>query len=235
MRNLILLAVVGAVAIAAPSPSETALAQATIDQRALNPLNPSQPGTAPAEKPASPAKPGTQRPAAPTAPTAPVAPAPPSVPKEPPPGPVIPPPIVVPTRPPEPPPPPPVNKDAQGTAAPAQGVNLRVTFGADSSDINPATDAAVRALTSAPDGSTFTVTSFAAGTPDDPSTARRLSLARGLAVRSVLINAGIASPRIYVRALGAASPEMAGGPADRVDILVTPPQQPPTPAPKANP
>jgi len=39
-------------------------------------------------------------------------------------------------------------------------------------------------------------------------------------VRSVLINEGIASIRIYVKALGATAPAIADGPADRADIVV---------------
>ena len=67
---------------------------------------------------------------------------------------------------------------------------------------------------------------YAAGSPEDPSTPRRLSLARALAARAVLINEGIASTRIYVRALGSAADD---GPADRVDLSAAPPA-PSTPA-----
>jgi len=58
---------------------------------------------------------------------------------------------------------------------------------------------------------------YAAGRPEDPSTARRLSLSRALAVRAALMADGISSNRIYVRALGA---QASDGPADRVDISV---------------
>ena len=37
----------------------------------------------------------------------------------------------------------------------------------------------------------FNVVAYAAGTPEDPSTARRLSLSRALAVRSALIADGV--------------------------------------------
>lgn len=53
---------------------------------------------------------------------------------------------------------------------------------------------------------------------DSPSQARRLSLSRALAARSKLIEQGVRSTRIDVRALGNKS---AGGPADRIDIIVT--------------
>lgn len=60
------------------------------------------------------------------------------------------------------------------------------------------------------------VMAYAAGTEDTESKARRKSLARGLAVRSYLIKAGVRSTRIDVRALGS---KAEGGPADRVDII----------------
>jgi outer membrane protein OmpA-like peptidoglycan-associated protein len=60
------------------------------------------------------------------------------------------------------------------------------------------------------------VMSYAAGTEDTESKARRKSLARGLAIRSYLIKAGVPSTRIDVRALGN---KAEGGPADRVDII----------------
>ena len=43
----------------------------------------------------------------------------------------------------------------------------------------------------------FNVMAYAAGTPEDPSTPRRLSLSRALAVRRVLMADGVASARIY--------------------------------------
>lgn len=52
---------------------------------------------------------------------------------------------------------------------------------------------------------------------DDASKARRLSLSRALAVRTYLIEQGVGSTRIDVRALGNA-PE--GGPSDRVDLMM---------------
>jgi outer membrane protein OmpA-like peptidoglycan-associated protein len=48
------------------------------------------------------------------------------------------------------------------------------------------------------------------------SKARRLSLSRALSVRSFLIENGLRSTRIDVRALGVARD---GGPADRVDVI----------------
>ena len=56
---------------------------------------------------------------------------------------------------------------------------------------------------------------FAKGGEDGASRARRLSLSRALAVRSFLIDKGIRSTRMDVRALGDTAEE---GPLDRVDI-----------------
>jgi outer membrane protein OmpA-like peptidoglycan-associated protein len=52
---------------------------------------------------------------------------------------------------------------------------------------------------------------------DKSSDARRLSLKRALAIRQVLIDDGVPSERIDVRAMGGVDD---GGPADRVDVFV---------------
>jgi outer membrane protein OmpA-like peptidoglycan-associated protein len=57
---------------------------------------------------------------------------------------------------------------------------------------------------------------FAQGTEETASQARRLSLSRALAVRTYLIDQGIRSTRMDVRALGATADQ---GPLDRVDIV----------------
>jgi outer membrane protein OmpA-like peptidoglycan-associated protein len=204
-------------------------AQVTTDPRALDQLQPTGQAHPPAKPP--PPRPAQQRPtrakttASTTAhPPAVAPPQEPLVPIAPPPPPVIPEPVSVPVRPVSTPAPPAVADDAPGTATQIEG-GLRLTFGTDRADLNPATDTALRALVhgaATPTGSstTFTVTAYAAGTPEDPSTPRRLSLSRALTVRSVLINEGIASIRIYVKALGAAAPAIADGPPDRADIVV---------------
>jgi outer membrane protein OmpA-like peptidoglycan-associated protein len=157
------------------------------------------------------------------------------VPAAPPPMPILPPPIAVPTRAPPPPTPVPLADDAPGRVI-AEPSGLRVTFGTDRADLSPASAGAIEDLVHrAPGGdSSFTVTAFAPG-GDDPSTPRRLSLSRALAVRSALMQAGVASVRIYVRALGAAAPTIAEGPADRVDIVVTAGQTPAETTPAAAP
>lgn len=59
---------------------------------------------------------------------------------------------------------------------------------------------------------------YAGGKSKTLSQTRRLSLSRALAVRSHLINRGVRSTRIDVRALGNKSKK---GPPDRVDLIVT--------------
>lgn len=63
------------------------------------------------------------------------------------------------------------------------------------------------------------VRAYAGGTPESASQARRLSLARALRVRTFLVDRGIRSTRIDVRALGNTAAEP---PANRVDLLLSP-------------
>ena len=118
-----------------------------------------------------------------------------------------------------PPPPPPIS-DSATTAATKVGAGLRVTFGAAEADLSPASAEAIRNIVQtapAGDGTPFNLVGYAAGTPEDPSTARRLSLSRALAVRNALMADGVTSSRIYVRALGATGGDEA---PDRVDLAV---------------
>jgi outer membrane protein OmpA-like peptidoglycan-associated protein len=99
---------------------------------------------------------------------------------------------------------------------------VRLVFEAGKTDLTPADEAAIQDLARAiptPAADSVNVVAYAAGKPDDPSTARRLSLSRGLAVRSVLLASGVPSAQIYVRALGATP---SNGPADRVELTVAP-------------
>lgn len=136
-------------------------------------------------------------------------------------GPLAPPPAppVAPSAPPASPmSPPAANAGSAPTAANA--ASLTVTFGAEASDLSTSGAAAVKQLAhSVPENDTisFNVLAYAQGQAADPSSARRLSLARALAVRSALMAAGVPSTRIYVRALGS---EAGSGPADRADISV---------------
>lgn len=143
------------------------------------------------------------------------------VPEGPPASPLLPP--AAPTPPPHPnipPPPPPVVASAVGEVLHVPG-GTRITFAPGSADLNPATDAALREIgaeVAKNPAAVVNVIAYAGGPKDDPSTPRRLSLDRALAARAVLMQAGVPSTRIYVRALGASAGE---GPADRVDLVVT--------------
>ena len=174
---------------------------------------------------AAPAKPRATMGAAPTMPAAA------------PPVPVIPPPDAAPAHPVTPPPPPPVHADAPGDTSKITD-GLRLTFGDDRSDFNPATQQALVILAHtgiANANVVYNIYAHAHGTTEDTSTPRRLSLERALSVRSALIHAGIPSIRIYVHALGANGSDPGGPPADRVDVTIanldtTPPAAAPRPA-----
>jgi outer membrane protein OmpA-like peptidoglycan-associated protein len=186
---------------------------------------------APAAPGAPPAAPKLGQPAAPPAPEPPAA----VIGTAPPPVPIIPPPPAA-DAPMAPVPPPTISADAGTTLAPLpakDGTGIRLDFTTGQSDLTQSTVDAVKALVAAAPKSettTFDVVAHAAGTPDDPSTARRLSLSRALSVRSALMADGVPSTNIYVRALGAQADD---GPADRVDVMVmganAPPQQPSAP------
>ena len=141
-----------------------------------------------------------------------------------------------PVAPPEPPagsppaPSPPVS-DKAATNAASTPAGLRLTFAPGQSDLSPASTASIKQLTQAAapgDSTTFNVLAYAPGKPDDPSTARRVSLSRAMAVRSALVADGVPSARIFVRALGE---QHGDGPADRVDIGLTGADSPPGTAP----
>lgn len=190
---------------------------------ALNPARPAKPATprpapGPAKSrsdlrepahPAAPARTSTAKPAASAKP--------PVVPTVPPAIAAIPPAVAVPVSRPPPVPAVPIADDAPGEATVIPG-GIRVTFGPDRADLNPVTGPALRnfARSMKAEQATINVVATAAGSADDPSTPRRLSLSRALAARAVLITEGIASTRIYVRALGANGPP--DGPPDRVDV-----------------
>ncbi|MEI7712083.1 MAG: OmpA family protein [Rhodospirillales bacterium] len=105
--------------------------------------------------------------------------------------------------------------------APKPAPSVRIPFTPDQSELGKDGIAAIEGLIEAgyaAGTSTFSVVAFASGKPDDPSSARRLSLARAIAVRTVLQNNSVPSRKITVRALG----NQAGdGPPDRVDIVTS--------------
>jgi outer membrane protein OmpA-like peptidoglycan-associated protein len=174
---------------------------------------PAGPTTTEAPKPATPAT--LPPPAAPAPPPAVVG-------VTPPPAPVIPPPAPA-DAPMAPLPPPPIVANSGTTIEtlpPQDGTGVRLDFARGAADLTPITADAVKALVAAApkdDDTTFNVMAYAAGVAEDPSTARRVSLSRGLAVRAALMAYGVPSTHIYVRALGALPGD---GPQDRVDVLV---------------
>ncbi len=243
-RRLVLAA---AAIVALPMTLGTAAAQVSVDDGALKSLGPPAAATPPAASAAkASAKPGARRSTRhpsprhplphPLAHGAPKIPAP-VLHTAPPPTPQLAPIITVPHAA-LPVPPIPLAANAAGGTVPT-AAGLQVTFGPDSADLNPNTVAAIRRFADGvkpdPNGS-VALDAFAPGSPDDLSTPRRLSLSRGLAVRTVLLAAGLPSSRIFVRALGST---VTGGPADRVDIarnlpdghLPAPPVLAPSPPP----
>ncbi len=128
---------------------------------------------------------------------------------------------------PAPAPPPPTATRAASTA-PVQTANVpqgggvpgRVVFPPNVTDVadqaRPALDAVIRSMKS-DDQLRIQLVAYASGAPDQASQARRVSLSRAIAVRSYLIEQGVRSTRIDVRALG--NRPDSGGPADRVDIV----------------
>ena len=104
----------------------------------------------------------------------------------------------------------------------AATANLRIPFAAGETAVSKDGITALQGLlhtayaTGAP---VFTVVAYAAGLKDDPSAARRISLARALSTRDALMTEGVPSRRINVRALGS---QAGDGPPDRVDVGTTP-------------
>jgi len=96
---------------------------------------------------------------------------------------------------------------------------MRVDFTGASTRLSPDAKARLRGLAEqiTVAGDRLQLKAYAGGTSETPSSARRLSLSRALAVRSFLIESGVRSTRIDVRALGRASD---AGPPDRVDVVL---------------
>ena len=119
------------------------------------------------------------------------------------------------------PPQPAVTLTAVGTVSTIAG-GVRLTFAPGSDALNPETHQAIlsfgQALASKPHARAM-IDAYSSGDAEDPSLPRRMALARGLAARSVLMNGGIPSTRIYLRVVGIPK---AGGttdvPQDHIDI-----------------
>ena len=101
-------------------------------------------------------------------------------------------------------------KDSQGTSSPASA-NMRdrePPIPSPPTELKPISDE---------ERTRLQLKAYASAQDSSASAARRLSLSRALAVRSFLIESGVSSTRIDVRALGAKSE---AGPPDRVDLVV---------------
>ena len=104
--------------------------------------------------------------------------------------------------------------------APAAGEILSIPFAGGSSELPGGAEGDLQAIADqleASDTLRAQVKAYADGSTGSASSARRLSLSRALAVRSILIEMGVRSTRIDVRALGDRNE---GGAPDRVDVLV---------------
>jgi outer membrane protein OmpA-like peptidoglycan-associated protein len=122
------------------------------------------------------------------------------------------------------PPAPPAAAPAAARPAGSLPERVRLLFTPDAQELTEAMRAELRALAGAlPDSDALrlTVNAYAGGDPANPSLARRASLSRALAVRTALMEAGVRSTRIDVRALGLNAGD---GPPDRVDVLVGSPR-----------
>lgn len=149
----------------------------------------------------------------------------PSVPAAPPPPVIVPPPFGdVPLHPPVAAAPVTAVPTATSSTAPLPTGTLRILFGANSADLNAKTISAITDLAAhlkdTPEKRVI-LTSYATLPGDDISMPRRIALARALAVRSILVSHGVATTRIYPRALGRPTPTDTA-PADRLDILTEP-------------
>lgn len=111
------------------------------------------------------------------------------------------------------------------TPAPTLGTSLgndgvTIPFDADSAHLPPTSLAALSGLAkrlAADDSLQLQLMAYASGDEDNAGKARRLSLSRALAVRSYLMDQGVLTTRMEVRALGNKVP---GGQPDRVDLVL---------------
>ncbi len=96
---------------------------------------------------------------------------------------------------------------------------LRVIFSGASTRLSPQGEQQLKELAAqlGDSDTRLQLKAYGGGSSETVSAARRLSLSRALAVRSYLIEQGIRSTRIDVRALGIAKD---GGPAERVDLVL---------------
>jgi outer membrane protein OmpA-like peptidoglycan-associated protein len=110
----------------------------------------------------------------------------------------------------------------QPTEAPAQD-KTQIQFAEGSAELPPEATQQLDAIATKLDQDQslrLQLMAYASGDDDEASRARRISLSRALAVRAYLINKGVRSTRMDVRALGN---KVEGDPADRVDIVTMAP------------
>ena len=101
----------------------------------------------------------------------------------------------------------------------APGEPLLIPFAPGGAELSSEMEDPLRKLAgslAADEGLRLQLKAYASAERSVASAARRLSLSRALAVRSFLIDAGVNSTRIDVRALGA---KYESGPPDRVDVI----------------
>ena len=117
----------------------------------------------------------------------------------------------------------PATQRSQEKAAPLPAIStdsLTVLFAGGGSTIDDSNKPALRSIAAqvrAEERTRLQLKAYASAQDSSASAARRLSLSRALAVRSFLIESGVNSTRIDVRALGAKSES---GKPDRVDLVV---------------
>lgn len=101
------------------------------------------------------------------------------------------------------------------------GKSVRVLFDAGSAKLTRGASRQLKSVAEAMNADNklrLELLAYADGSSQSASRSRRLSLSRALAARSYLIGQGVRSTRIDVRALGN---KTAGGPPDRIDVVVT--------------
>jgi outer membrane protein OmpA-like peptidoglycan-associated protein len=99
---------------------------------------------------------------------------------------------------------------------------LSLSFAAGAPDLPPGSEDTLNRIAKAVSkdtGQRVRILSYANATDGNTNQAKRLSLTRALNVRAYLMDQGISSPNIEVRAMGN---QDAGTNPDRVDISVTP-------------
>lgn len=109
------------------------------------------------------------------------------------------------------------------TAPIEPGRPLAIGFETDSAELDSAANAALTRVADALNENAelrLQIVAYATGSDANASQARRMSLSRALAVRSHLIDMGVRSTRMDVRALGN---KFETGPGDRVDLVVVRP------------